>query len=65
MTESEKLCDCVVCGKPVPRRAYQATTARTCTPGCAKTLATREHPDIKNSESYWRKRFPTGDPEAS
>lgn len=39
--------DCAVCGAPVPARPYQARSARTCGPTCAKTLALREQPDLE------------------
>lgn len=38
--------ECAICGAPVPVRQYQANSARTCKPICAKTLAVKEHPDI-------------------
>jgi hypothetical protein len=44
---STKLRDCAVCGKPVMPKQHQADTARTCSPMCAHTLASREHPDIE------------------
>jgi hypothetical protein len=60
-----KLCDCAVCGHPVPARPYQAPTARTCSPTCAKRLALREHPaDAEpvarrggGHSDYWRKQL--------
>ena len=42
-------CTCAVCDNPVPVRTHQASTARTCSPGCASTLARREHPDLEPS----------------
>ncbi len=54
-----KLCDCAVCGEPVPVRPYQAPTARTCSPNCAKVLALREDPDLQpNTKStHWKQRL--------
>jgi len=55
-----KLCDCAVCGNPVPVRAHQAPSARACSPGCAKALAVREHPDLQQSvarSTYWKQRL--------
>lgn len=51
------VCDCVVCGEPVPVRPYQASTVRTCAPACAKVLAVREHPDIEShlKSNRWRR----------
>jgi RNA polymerase-binding transcription factor DksA len=37
---------CAICGQPIPVRRFQADTVRTCSPGCAQTLAVKEHPDI-------------------
>lgn len=56
MTVTDKLCDCEVCGEPVPRRKYQSPKARTCSPACAKILAVREHPDIEShlKSNRWR-----------
>jgi len=54
---------CAVCGHMIPPRPYQAKTARTCSPVCAKTLAVREHPedvDVRRGSGhsgYWRKRL--------
>ena len=38
--------NCLVCGEPIPRRAYQASWVRTCGPVCASDLAHRENPDL-------------------
>ena len=51
--------NCAVCNNPVPARPYQAITARTCSPGCAKALAASEHPEevratSRRGENYWR-----------
>ena len=60
-----KLCDCAVCGVQVPRKRYQAPTARTCSPACARVLAVREHPDIEShlNSGRWGSRSATSDPE--
>jgi hypothetical protein len=44
------LCDCAVCGNPVPDRPYQAITVRVCSPQCAKALAYRENPELEPSQ---------------
>ena len=41
--------ECAVCGGPVPVRAHQSPTVRTCGPRCASTLARIEHPDLEPS----------------
>ncbi len=60
--------NCAICGNPVTHRKYQDDSARVCSPGCAKTLAVREHPDIEPSTrkrlapgapGYWRDRLDT------
>jgi hypothetical protein len=45
---------CLVCGEPIPRRAYQAAWARTCTPPCVSKLAHEEHPELETAWG-WRK----------
>lgn len=40
----EKMCE--VCDLPVPERAHQDPSARTCGPTCASTLFKRENPDF-------------------
>lgn len=42
----ENLRKCAICNRGIPERPYQAQSVRTCSPGCAKLLAVREHPDI-------------------
>lgn len=56
---TDKLCDCHVCGEPVHVRPYQAPTARTCSPPCAKVLAIRENPDLQPNtrNTYWKDRI--------
>lgn len=53
---------CAVCGHMIPPRPYQAKTARTCSPVCAKTLAAREQPATEPERpgyrsGYWRRRL--------
>lgn len=36
---------CATCGGPIPPRAHQARTARTCSPSCAGALYKRENPN--------------------
>lgn len=40
--------DCLVCGEPIPVRQHQAPSARACSPGCARSLAVRENPDLES-----------------
>ena len=39
---------CAVCNEVIPTRSYQSSTVRTCSPGCAKELAHREHPELES-----------------
>jgi hypothetical protein len=56
--------NCAVCGAPIESRRYQDDSARACGPGCAKTLAMREHPEDHrmgaNGPGYWKKRLTGG-----
>ena len=56
---TDKLRDCAVCGAPVPVRPNQADSARACSPGCAKTLAVRENPDLQpnTKTTFWKQRI--------
>ena len=47
MNPGDRIRDCAVCGKPVIARPLQANSARACSPGCARMLAMREHPDLR------------------
>ena len=61
--EDPNLRKCAICTKSIPERPYQAKSARACSPGCAKTLAAREHPEdigpisVRRGEHYWRDRL--------
>jgi hypothetical protein len=57
-----KLRDCIVCGKPVMSKPYQADSARTCSPTCAHALAAREHPDIERVPDRNDRLRSNGDP---
>lgn len=41
------ICNCEVCGEPIPRRPHQRATVRACKPKCACELMRREHPDLE------------------
>jgi hypothetical protein len=54
----ENLRKCAICNRGIPERPYQAQSVRTCSPGCAKLLAVREHPDIDSgSHASWRRKL--------
>jgi hypothetical protein len=48
--------NCLICGKPIPKRAYQAAWARTCSPICASKLAHVEHPELEAAWG-WRRQL--------
>jgi hypothetical protein len=58
MTVRSVLRPCVICEGPVFARPYQANSARTCSPTCAKTLAAQEHPEL--IDRAWRHRSSDG-----
>ena len=52
-----KLRDCAICEEPVIARPHQSDDARTCSPGCARTLAYREFPNLDGFHSKLRARL--------
>jgi hypothetical protein len=52
-----KLRDCVICEESIFAQPHQSDDARTCSPGCARTLAYREFPNLDGFHSKLRARL--------